>query len=62
MAGSRNDLDVIEAIVTRLEDADVQVRRNEVYRLLNSTAVDVANALNTFITAVADGVPQRRAS
>ena len=49
VAGSRNDLDVIEAIVTRLEDSDVQSRCNEVYRLRNSTAVDVANALNTFI-------------
>jgi type II secretory pathway component GspD/PulD (secretin) len=50
VAGSRNDLDVIEAIVTRLEDTDVLPRRNEVYRLQNSTAIDVANALNTFLT------------
>jgi type II secretory pathway component GspD/PulD (secretin) len=50
VAGSRNDLDVIDAIVTRLEDADVQVRQNEVYWLHNSTAIDLANALNNFIT------------
>jgi type II secretory pathway component GspD/PulD (secretin) len=49
VAGSRNDVDVIEAIITRLEDAEVQVRRNEVYRLLNSTALDVANALTSFV-------------
>ncbi len=50
VAGSRNDLDVVEAIVTRLEDAEIQQRQNSVYRLVNSTAVDVANALNSFIT------------
>jgi type II secretory pathway component GspD/PulD (secretin) len=50
VAGGRNDLEVVEAIVTRLEDAEIQQRHNCVYRLVNSTAVDVANALNTFIT------------
>ena len=52
VAGSRSDLEVIEAIITRLEDAPVQERHNEVYRLVNSTAVDVANALNNFITGL----------
>jgi type II secretory pathway component GspD/PulD (secretin) len=51
VAGSRNDLEVIEALVTRLEDADVQQRQNDVYRLVNSNAVDVATALNNFITS-----------
>jgi type II secretory pathway component GspD/PulD (secretin) len=50
VAGSRNDLEVVEAIITRLEDAEVLPRQNEVYKLVNATAVDVANALNTFIT------------
>jgi type II secretion system protein D len=49
VAGSRNDLDVIEAIITRLDEADVQQRHNEVYHLHNSSAVDVANALSTFL-------------
>ncbi|HXG13179.1 MAG TPA: secretin N-terminal domain-containing protein [Gemmataceae bacterium] len=48
-AGSRSDLDVIEAIITRLEDADVQERRNAVYCLKNSIAPDVANTLNQFL-------------
>jgi general secretion pathway protein D len=48
-AGSRNDLDVIEAIITRLDDIEVQSRRNDVYHLHNSSAVDVANALSTFL-------------
>jgi len=51
VGGSRSDLDVIEAIITRLEDSDVaQQRMNEVYVLRNSLAADVADALNTFIT------------
>jgi type II secretory pathway component GspD/PulD (secretin) len=48
--GSDNDLLVIQAIITRLEAADVPQRHNEVYHLRNSTAVDVANALNSFLT------------
>jgi type II secretion system protein D len=48
VAGSPNDLEVAEAIVTRLEDADIQERRNEVYQLHNSTAIDVANAIQLF--------------
>ncbi|MFO0844708.1 MAG: secretin N-terminal domain-containing protein [Gemmataceae bacterium] len=50
VAGSPNDLLTIEAIITRIEEADVQQRRNEVYCLQNTTAVDLANALNSFIT------------
>ena len=46
----RNDLNVIEAVISRLEDADVQTRRNDAYRLKNALAADVASALNTFIT------------
>jgi len=49
IAGSRADLEIAEALISRLEDSKVEVRRNEVYRLMNSTAVDVANALNNFI-------------
>jgi type II secretion system protein D len=48
--GSPNDLLVIQALITRLEAADVGDRRNAVYTLRNSTAVDVANALTTFVT------------
>ncbi|MFO0879228.1 MAG: secretin N-terminal domain-containing protein [Gemmataceae bacterium] len=50
VAGSRNDLETIEAIITRLEDSDVQLRRNEVVVLQNSTAVDLARALNDFLS------------
>lgn len=51
VAGSRNDLDVIEAIIARLEDFDPQQqRRSEAYRLKNAIAADVALAVNDFLT------------
>lgn len=49
VAGSQNDLDVVESIIAKLEDADVQQRRQEAIRLRNSQAVDVANALADFL-------------
>ena len=42
VAGSKNDLMVVEAIVAKLEDADINPRRNIAVRLRNSQAVDVA--------------------
>jgi type II secretion system protein D len=50
VAGSRNDLETIEAIIAKLEDSDPQLRRNEVYKLRNAAAADVAQALQTFLT------------
>src|SRR5207248_6649909 len=50
VAGSTNDLEVIEAVIFRLEDANVQARTSQVYRLRNAAAADVANALQTFVT------------
>lgn len=58
VAGSRGDVVLIEAIVRRLEDSDIQQRRNEVYHLRNSTAVDVANTLQTFLTNSLTSVQQ----
>ncbi|MSQ94602.1 MAG: hypothetical protein EXR98_08600 [Gemmataceae bacterium] len=54
VAGSRNDLDVIEAIIARLDDTDIQERRHEAVRLRNSQAVDVANAVTTFLKSATD--------
>lgn len=48
VAGSENDLRVIEALVSRLEDTDVDTRHNEVYKLRNAAAADVATALTNF--------------
>ena len=50
IAGNRNDLDVIEAIISRLEDAEYQQRRSEAIRLRNAQAADVAAALTPFLT------------
>lgn len=50
VAGSQNDLEVIEALVSRLEDTDVPARRLEVVPLRNAAAADVANALQQFLT------------
>lgn len=59
VAGSRNDLDSIAAIIGRLEAVDVQNRYNEVYKLRNAAAADVANALqqyfNNVLTAYTQG-------
>jgi type II secretion system protein D len=49
IAGNKNDLDVVEAVLEKLEASNVQRRRFEVYRLKNALAPDVANALTTFL-------------
>ena len=51
VAGSPNDVFAIELIVRRLEDTEVQARRNMVYHVRNSTAADLANALTSFSTS-----------
>jgi general secretion pathway protein D len=40
---------IIEALLLRLDETDSQERVNEVYRLKNSPAMDVANAVNNFL-------------
>jgi type II secretion system protein D len=54
VAGSRNDLDVITALINRLEDAavfqgDIQAHRYRVYRVKNVAAADLATSLQTFL-------------
>lgn len=48
-AGSRSDLLVAEAILLRLDETDLKKRKTTVYRLKNTPAADVANALNNFL-------------
>ena len=50
VAGSRNDLDTINAIIARLEDADAPQLRTEVYKLRSAAAADVATAITSFIS------------
>ena len=47
--GSEGDLTIIEALLTRLDEEDVQSRINEVYRLKNAPALDVAESINEFL-------------
>lgn len=48
-SGSMADLEVVEAILLRLDDDDRDQRRSTVHRLRNSRALDVANAVNEFL-------------
>ena len=47
--GTSGDLKIIEALLLRLDETDSQERVNKVYRLKNSPAIDVANAVNNFL-------------
>ena len=47
--GAAGDLRIIEALLLRLDETDSQERVNNVYRLKNSPALDVANAVNNFL-------------
>ena len=48
-AGSTGDLAIIEALLLRLDERDVEQRRTEVYQLKNAPALDVADAVNQFL-------------
>ena len=48
-AGSAEDLNVVEAILLRLDESDVRQRQSIVYRLRNAPAADVATAINNFL-------------
>jgi type II secretion system protein D len=48
-SGSAGDLAIVEAILLRLDDADSQERKSNVYRLKNSPATEVALSINEFL-------------
>jgi general secretion pathway protein D len=48
-SGSSGDLEIVEALLLRLDEKDVQQRQNAVYRLKNSPSVAVAAAVNEFL-------------
>ena len=62
-SGSGSDLDVVEVLLLRLDQSDVEARKTEVYRLKNAPAADVANAISTFLNTqrqlVQQQLPQR---
>ncbi|MBN1855171.1 MAG: hypothetical protein JW829_20740 [Pirellulales bacterium] len=47
--GSAGDLRIIEALLLRLDENDMQRRTNTVYRLKNAPATDVARVINDFL-------------
>ena len=47
--GSEGDLKILEALLLRLDEKGLNERQNEVYRLKNSPAMEVANAINEFL-------------
>jgi type II secretion system protein D len=49
--GAAADLNVVEAILLRLDESDVRQRKSVVYRLQHSPAIDVANAVNEFLSS-----------
>lgn len=54
VAGARDDLVTVEAILRTLDSADARQRQNKVYRLKNKSAEDVALALNDWLRAERD--------
>ncbi len=50
VAGSQNDLDLIRAVITRLEDTVIPDQRTEVIKLSNAASADVVTAITTFLT------------
>ena len=49
VTGSEGDLNIIEALLLRLDEEDVEQRITQVYQLKNSPALDVAEAINEFL-------------
>ena len=51
VTGSEGDLGIIEALILRLDQEGIERRTNEVYRLKNAPAMDVAESINVFLLA-----------
>ena len=47
--GSVGDLRIVEALLLRLDQRDVEQRTNQVYRLKNASAIAVAKSINDFL-------------
>ncbi|OWK45672.1 secretin N-terminal domain-containing protein [Fimbriiglobus ruber] len=59
VAGSRNDLDTINAIVARLEDADAPQLRSEVFKLRYAASADLATAIQTYVATYTPLITQQ---
>ncbi len=51
VSGSSGDLNVVEAILLRLDESDIRQRKSTVYRLKNAPAIDVANSINQLLNS-----------
>ncbi|MBY0586662.1 hypothetical protein K2X85_05765 [bacterium] len=50
VSGTREQLEVVEAIILRLDGSDIEERKTDVYRLKNAPADDVATALTELLS------------
>ena len=50
VSGSNTDLQVVEILLLRLDEGDIETRKTEVFRLNNAPAAEVAAAITTFLT------------
>ncbi len=48
-SGSETDLDIVELLLIRLDEGDIQTRRSEVIRLKNADASSVGQTLQTYV-------------
>ena len=49
-SGSAEDLEVVYAILLKLDESDVRTRKSMIYRLKNVNALNVANSITQFLT------------
>jgi type II secretion system protein D len=49
LAGSRTDIQLAEVLIFRLDSTDIRDRMNEVHKLKNTSATDIANSINQFL-------------
>ncbi|HEY2826421.1 MAG TPA: secretin N-terminal domain-containing protein, partial [Pirellulales bacterium] len=49
-SGSTNDLSVVEAILLRLDESDIRLRKTTIYRLKNVYAPNVSTSISQFLT------------
>ncbi len=59
VSGSASDLEVIEVLLMRLDEAGVEPRTNEVFWLRNANAQDVATALSGFLNTQRQFIQQQ---
>ncbi|MCA9113792.1 MAG: hypothetical protein KDA79_01815 [Planctomycetaceae bacterium] len=53
-SGGVESLQIVEAVLLRLDESDIRQRKNTVVKLKNSPVVEVAAAINTFLTSQRD--------